>query len=58
MKQSCYKGIEDVTVKKIHRASAYKTLVKEANEQIEKNIKQVHIYIIQVFEACVVIVAR
>ena len=43
LKQSCYKGIEDVTVKKIHRASAYKTLVKEANEQIEKNIKQVHI---------------
>lgn len=37
LKQSCYKGIEDVTVKKIHRTSAYKTLVKEANEQIEKN---------------------
>lgn len=26
-----------MTVKKIHRTSAYKTLVKEANEQIEKN---------------------
>ena len=37
LKQSCYKGIEDVTVKEIHRTSAHKTLVKEANEQIAQN---------------------
>lgn len=37
LKQSCYKGIEDVTVKEICRTPAHKTLVKKANEQIEKN---------------------
>ena len=37
LKQSCYKGIEYVTVKEICRTPAHKVLVKEANEQIEKN---------------------
>ncbi len=37
LKQSCYKGIEDVVVKEIRRTSAHKTLVNEANREIEKN---------------------
>lgn len=37
LRESCYKGIENVVVKDIHKTSAHKTLVKEANEQIEKN---------------------
>lgn len=37
LKQSCYKGIEDVTIKEIRRTPVHKILVKEANEQIEKN---------------------
>lgn len=37
LKESCYKGVENVVVKEIHKTSAHKALVKEANEQIEKN---------------------
>lgn len=37
LKQSCYKGIEDVVVKEIRRTSAHKTFVNEANREIEKN---------------------
>jgi hypothetical protein len=37
LKESCYNGIENVVVKEIHRTSDHKTLVKEANTQIEKN---------------------
>lgn len=37
LKESCYKGVGDVVAKEIRRTSAHKTLVKEANEQIERN---------------------
>ena len=37
LKESCYKGVGDVGAKEIRRTSAHKTLVKEANEQIERN---------------------
>lgn len=37
LKQSCYQGIENVVAKEIRRTSAHKTLVKEANKQIEEN---------------------
>lgn len=37
LKESCYKGVKNVVVKEIHRTSTHKALVKEANEQIEKN---------------------
>lgn len=35
LKESCYKGIGNVIIKEIRRTSAHKTLVKEANGQIE-----------------------
>jgi len=39
LRQSCYRGsgIENAVVKEIHRTSAHKTLVDEANKEIEKN---------------------
>ncbi|MBQ7920542.1 MAG: hypothetical protein IJ324_11460 [Lachnospiraceae bacterium] len=37
LKESCYKGIENVVVTEIQRTAAHKELVKEANKQIEKN---------------------
>ena len=37
LRESCYKGIENVVVKEIKRTSTHKELVREANKQIEKN---------------------
>lgn len=37
LKQSCYKGIKDAVDKEIRRTSEHKTLVNEANREIEKN---------------------
>lgn len=37
LKESCYKGIDNVVEKEIRRTPSHKALVKEANEQIEKN---------------------
>lgn len=36
LKESCYKGLGNVIIKEIRRTSAHKTLVKEANGQIER----------------------
>lgn len=37
LKESCYRSIDNVVVKEIRSTSAHKRLVKEANEQIERN---------------------
>lgn len=37
LKESCYNGIENVVEKKIYQTDAHNILVRNANEQIEKN---------------------
>lgn len=37
LRESCFKGIDNVVVKEIKKTSAHKTFVKQANEQIERN---------------------
>lgn len=37
LRESCFKGMDNVIIKEIKKTSAHKTFVKQANEQIERN---------------------